>query len=261
MLINTILHENATRFGDADVPKKLLITNDKIVAITKNSKKLEVKTLTNQLHDCLNSEQQRIANKMKETIYASVPIAGSYVDMMQHQRDSRQQHACWCHPKQAQIGFVKCQRAAAAAATATTMATTTTMTTRVAVGGIEDDNVDGDVDDDNENDSDSDSDCHSDSVALDNCTDSDGDDVSSGINSKAVTENVSIDNEVTMVLNGATFSKIMKNIANNNNNNNNQKQSKLTKSNNFLRAMICRRFQAAWILFYKHRLVQLWESA
>ncbi|XP_017464208.1 PREDICTED: sodium/hydrogen exchanger 3 isoform X4 [Rhagoletis zephyria] len=159
-----------------------------------------------------------MANKMKETIYESVPADGFYVDMLQHQRDSRQPYACWCHPKQAQIGCVKCQRAAAVAATATTMATTTTMTTRIAVGGIE-------GDDDNENDSNSDSDCDSDSVALDNCTDSDGDDVSSGINSKAVTENVSIDNEVTTVLNGATFSKIMKNIANKNTKNNNASDS------------------------------------
>ncbi|XP_054745333.1 uncharacterized protein LOC129249501 isoform X5 [Anastrepha obliqua] len=217
MLINAVnacLHEEATRFSDAYVPDKLITCNS-VSAATKNSTKSKVKTFTEHLHDCIARERYRMANKMKETAYEGTPVVGIYAGggVGTRQQLESMRRACWCQQQQEQLKCVNCQRAAAAAATATTMATTTTMTTRVVAGGSE-----GGIESDKYDDTNSGSEWELDSILVDNRTDSDSD-TKSDIGSETVTKEFFVDKEVTTVLNGATFSKIMKNIQCNNNKN------------------------------------------
>ncbi|XP_053959826.1 uncharacterized protein LOC128864276 isoform X2 [Anastrepha ludens] len=217
MLINAVnacLHEEATRFSDAVVPNKLITCNS-VSAATKNSTKSKVKTFTEHLHDCIARERYRMANKMKETAYEGTPVVGIYAGcgVGTRQQLESMRRACWCQQQQEQLKCVNCQRATAAAATATTMATTTTMTTRVVAGGSE-----GGIESDKYDDTNSGSEWESDSILVDNRTDSDSD-TKSDIGSETVTKEFFVDKEVTTVLNGATFSKIMKNIQSNNNKN------------------------------------------
>ncbi|XP_020713139.1 uncharacterized protein LOC101449801 isoform X3 [Ceratitis capitata] len=204
MLINTSSNEAAARFRDADEPSELNVKDSKV--------KID---LIERSHDCCSvSEQYRMANKMKETTAVGEQFLSA-------------QNACWCHllqQQERQLTCVNCQRAAAAAATATTMATSTTMTTRVTAlgsteGVIESDNEVGDGErDDNDR---TDSNCDSDAVDVDNYTDNE-DGARSANDSETVRRNVFNDNEVTTVLNGATFSEIVKNIHNTNIFNNNK---------------------------------------
>ncbi|XP_067624019.1 uncharacterized protein Nhe2 isoform X17 [Eurosta solidaginis] len=174
-----------------------------------------------------------MAIKMKETGYESFLIVPSCAGANMGTLNAKQQLACVCSLKQQQVMCVNCERAASAAVTATTMATTTTMTTRVMLGGAEVDDIQSDSDDEY-----NDYNCDAELGEMfngNNNTNSyyandkeDGGDAKSDIASKKVLESIYVDKKVTTVLNGATFSKIVKNKCNNNNykkNNNNCKNA------------------------------------
>ncbi|XP_014086945.2 uncharacterized protein Nhe2 isoform X5 [Bactrocera oleae] len=144
-----------------------------------------------------------MANKIKETATVGCHVSDSVGALAQ--RLSATQSTCWCHLRKDQVKCVNCQRAAAAAATSTTMATMTTMTTKIAANSNESAIAESDIEDDDCSDSNCDSD--SDSAEIDNDMINEGD-ARSCIDC-TVAENAFVDNEVTTVLNGAKFSKIM----------------------------------------------------
>nr|XP_036222353.1 uncharacterized protein LOC106615301 isoform X8 [Bactrocera oleae]XP_036222355.1 uncharacterized protein LOC106615301 isoform X8 [Bactrocera oleae] len=144
-----------------------------------------------------------MANKIKETATVGCHVSDSVGALAQ--RLSATQSTCWCHLRKDQVKCVNCQRAAAAAATSTTMATMTTMTTKIAADSNESAIDESDIEDDDCSDSNCDSD--SDSAEIDNDMINEGD-ARSCIDC-TVAENAFVDNEVTTVLNGAKFSKIM----------------------------------------------------
>lgn len=153
-----------------------------------------------------------MANKIKETATVGCHVSDSVGALAQ--RLSATQSTCWCHLRKDQVKCVNCQRAAAAAATSTTMATMTTMTTKIAANSNESAIAESDIEDDDCSDSNCDSD--SDSAEIDNDMINEGD-ARSCIDC-TVAENAFVDNEVTTVLNGAKFSKIMKIFQSNINN-------------------------------------------
>ncbi|XP_039952634.1 uncharacterized protein LOC120769609 isoform X11 [Bactrocera tryoni] len=197
MLINASSNEEAARFSNANVTNKLIHNN--ICTTAKNS------TRSSRLHNTIVSELYRMANKIKETATVGCHVYDSVGTLAQ--KLSATQSICWCHLRKDQVKCVNCQRAAAAAATTTTMATMTTMTTKVAAGSNESAIADSDIEDDDCSDSNCDSD--SDTAEIGNVTVNEGGDARSYIDCKTVTENAFVDNEVTTVLNGAKFSKIM----------------------------------------------------
>ncbi|XP_050321053.1 uncharacterized protein LOC126753563 isoform X13 [Bactrocera neohumeralis] len=197
MLINASSNEEAARFSNANVTNKLIHNN--ICTTAKNS------TRSSRLHNTSVSELYRMANKIKETATVGCHVYDSVGTLAQ--KLSATQSICWCHLRKDQVKCVNCQRAAAAAATTTTMATMTTMTTKVAAGSNESAIADSDIEDDDCSDSNCDSD--SDTAEIGNVTVNEGGDARSYIDCKTVTENAFVDNEVTTVLNGAKFSKIM----------------------------------------------------
>lgn len=197
MLIKASSNEEAARFSNAIVSSKLIL-NDNIYIEAKNS------TRSNPLHNSSVSEHYRMANQIKDTTFVGCHVNDSAGALAQ--RLNATQSTCWSHVRKDRAKCVNCQRATSAAATSTTMATMatmTTMTTRVAAGSNES-AIESDIEDDDC----SDSNCDSDSAEIDNVTVNKGD-ARSCIDSKTVTENVFLDNEVTTVLNGAKFSKIM----------------------------------------------------
>uniref|UniRef100_A0A034VSP3 Sodium/hydrogen exchanger n=1 Tax=Bactrocera dorsalis TaxID=27457 RepID=A0A034VSP3_BACDO len=195
MLINASSKD--ARLSNADVANKLILNN--ICTTAKNSAR------SKRLHNTSVSELYRMANKIKETATVGCPVYDSVGALAQ--RLSATQNTCWCHLRKDQVKCVNCQRAAAAAATTTTMATMTTMTTKVAAGSNESATAESDIEDDDCSDSNCDSD--SDTAEIGNVTVNEGGDARSCIDCKTVTENAFVDNEVTTVLNGAKFSKIM----------------------------------------------------